>query len=449
MSSSDIAIRVEGVSMRYELYDAPRDQLKQFILPRLQRMAGLESKQYFREFWALKNISFEIKKGESVGIVGRNGSGKSTLLQIITGTLSPTAGTVATHGRIAALLELGSGFNPDFTGRENVYLSGALLGLSSEEMGELMPGIAKFAGIGDYFDQPVKQYSSGMVVRVAFAVQAQVNPDVLIIDEALAVGDAVFQHKCARRIHELRERGTTLLFVSHDPGAVATFCDRALLLHQGEQIALGGAKEIIELYLARVKQDLYVSGDMELAPETQVASFLDYVPCVLGSNPEGIDISHVGARIGTGDGRITYVNLFDQHGQVPIAKICSGESFRFRVRLLAHEAISHPVLCYRIDTLRGIQLTGSTSMHDKVALPAMTAGQELDVDIETMLPLRSNTYSLALYLNNIPPGLPVLTLDGLETAAHIDLKEVHGITPIYIFDTARNWRVCSQQTITD
>ena len=443
MSSNDIAIRVEDVSMCFELYDAPRDQLKQLVLPRLQRMTGRKPKQYCRDFWALKDISFEVKKGESVGIVGRNGSGKSTLLQIITGTLSATAGAVETQGRVAALLELGSGFNPEFTGRENAYLNGALLGLSRDEMDELIHEIAKFSGIGDFFDRPVKQYSSGMLIRVAFAVQAQVNPDILIVDEALAVGDAVFQHKCARRIHELRERGTTLLFVSHDPSAMAAFCDRALLLHQGEQIALGSTKEIIELYLARVKQDLYVSGDFGTAPEAQVTSFLDYVPFVLGSSPKGIDISHVGARIGTGDGRITQINLFDHDGRVPIAKICSGEPFRFRVRLHAHREISHPVLCYRIDTLRGIQLTGSTSMHDKVVLPAMMANQRMDIDIETILPLMPNTYSLALYLNNIPSGLPVLTLDGLETAAHIVIKEGYGATSLYVLNTTRNWLVCN------
>jgi lipopolysaccharide transport system ATP-binding protein len=439
MSSNDIAIRVEDVSMRFELYDAPRDQLKQFVLPRLQRMTGRKPKQYCREFWALKDISFEVKNGESLGIVGRNGSGKSTLLQIITGTLSATTGAVATQGRVAALLELGSGFNPEFTGRENAHLNGALLGLSRDEMDELIPEIAKFAGIGDFFDRPVKQYSSGMLVRVAFAVQAQVNPDILIVDEALAVGDAVFQHKCARRIHELRERGTTLLFVSHDPSAIAAFCDRALLIHQGEQIALGSAKEIIELYLARVKQDLYVSGDLGSVPETQVASFLDYVPCVLGSNPEGIDISHVGARIGTGDGRITHVNIFDHDGRVPIAKICSGESFRFRVRLETRQPIHHPVLCYRIDTLRGIQITGSTSAHDKCQFPSMIAGQHVDIDIENILPLKQDTYSLSLYFNDFPPGLPPVVVDGLETVAHIEITAPKGISPIYMVDTDHRW----------
>ena len=439
MFSNEIAVRAEGLGKRFEIYDAPRDWLKQFTISRLRRLSGLRAKNFFREHWALKDVSFEVKKGESLGIVGRNGSGKSTLLQLIVGTLSSTTGHVETQGRIAALLELGSGFNPDYTGRENAYLNGALLGLTREEMDELMPEIAKFSGIGDFFDQPVKQYSSGMVVRVAFAVQAQVNPDILIVDEALAVGDAVFQHKCARRIHELRERGTTLLFVSHDPGAVATFCDRGLLLNQGAQLALGSAKEIVELYLARVKQELYVSTEAAEAIEPRVSSFLDNVPDMLGSNQNGIDLRHIGARIGSGEGRIEHINLFDLSGRLPLAQARTGEPLRFRVRLRARKNISHPALCYRIDTLRGIQLTGSTSTHDKCVLPSMRAGEEMEVDIETALPFKENIYSLALYLNDIPPSLPALTLDGLETAAHIEVVGGERTQPIYMVDTMRNW----------
>ncbi|MCD6707121.1 MAG: ABC transporter ATP-binding protein [Thiobacillus sp.] len=248
MSSNDIAIRVEGVSMRFELYDAPRDQLKQFILPRLQRMTGMEPKQYFSEFWALKDISFEIKKGESVGIVGRNGSGKSTLLQIITGTLSPTTGSVATHGRIAALLELGSGFNPEFTGRENVFMNAAILGLSKEEVTERFDAMAAFADIGPFIEQPVKTYSSGMVVRLAFAVAINVDPDILIIDEALSVGDELFQRKCFSRIETIRANGATILFVSHSSSAIVELCDRVILMDAGEKLAVGAPKQIVGRY---------------------------------------------------------------------------------------------------------------------------------------------------------------------------------------------------------
>ena len=202
MSSNDIAISVSNLSKCYQIYDNPRDRLKQFVMPRIRRVAGKPQKQYFREFWALKEVSFDISKGEVVGIIGRNGSGKSTLLQMFCGTLNPTSGNVQTHGRIAALLELGSGFNPEFTGRENVYMNAAVLGLSKDEIDSRYDEIAMFADIGDFIEQPVKTYSSGMVVRLAFAVASCVDPEILVVDEALAVGDSVFQAKCFRRFQQ-------------------------------------------------------------------------------------------------------------------------------------------------------------------------------------------------------------------------------------------------------
>lgn len=242
--SSEIAIKVENLSKCYQIYAQPRDRLKQFVLPRLQRMAGKSPKQYFREFWALKNVSFEVKKGETVGIIGRNGSGKSTLLQIICGTLSSTSGSVQTNGRIAALLELGSGFNPEFTGRENVYMNAAILGLSKEEVDKRFDDIAVFADIGQFIEQPVKTYSSGMMLRLAFAVSINVAPDILIIDEALAVGDAAFQRKCMRKINELSDSGVTLLFVSHDIETVRKICSRALYISRGLMLGIGASKHI-------------------------------------------------------------------------------------------------------------------------------------------------------------------------------------------------------------
>lgn len=239
MSSSDIAIRVQNLSKCYPIYDAPRDRLKQFVVPRLQGLVGRKTaKQYFREFWALRDVSFEVKKGETVGIIGRNGSGKSTLLQIICGTLNPTKGGVETRGRIAALLELGAGFNPEFTGRENVYLNAAVLGLSNEEIDTRFDEIAAFADIGDFIERPVKTYSSGMMVRLAFAVAIHVDPEILIVDEALSVGDAYFQAKCAHRIRSIISKGVTVLFVSHDTASVKSLCSRAILLDSGRSLFL-------------------------------------------------------------------------------------------------------------------------------------------------------------------------------------------------------------------
>lgn len=245
---NDIAIRVSNLSKCYQIYDAPRDRLKQFVLPRLQRMTGQASKQYYREFWALKDVSFEIKKGETVGIIGRNGSGKSTLLQMICGTLNPTNGNIQTNGRIAALLELGSGFNPEFTGRENVYMNASVLGLSNKEIDMRFDDIANFAEIGDFIEQPVKTYSSGMMVRLAFAVAINVDPEILIVDEALSVGDELFQRKCFSRIEAIRASGATILFVSHSGGQIVELCDRAVLMDAGERLAVGQPKQIVGRY---------------------------------------------------------------------------------------------------------------------------------------------------------------------------------------------------------
>ena len=246
--SSEIAIMVENLNKCYQIYDQPHDRLKQSIYPRLQRLTGNRAKQYFREFWALKDVSFKIEKGHTVGVIGRNGSGKSTLLQIICGTLNPTSGSIKTNGRIAALLELGSGFNPEFTGRENVYMNAAVMGLSKEETDERFDTIVGFADIGDFIDQPVKIYSSGMMVRLAFAVAINVDPQILIVDEALSVGDELFQRKCFSRIETIKQNGATILFVSHSGSTVVELCDHALLLDSGEKLAMGAPKNIVGKY---------------------------------------------------------------------------------------------------------------------------------------------------------------------------------------------------------
>lgn len=263
---NDIAIRVQNLGKCYQIYGAPRDRLKQFLLPRFQRAIGKQPIQYYREFWALKDVSFEIKKGETVGIIGRNGSGKSTLLQIICGTLSPTSGSVQTNGRIAALLELGSGFNPEFTGRENVYMNAAVLGLSKEEVDKRFDDIAAFADIGQFIEQPVKTYSSGMVVRLAFAVAINVDPEILIVDEALSVGDELFQRKCFSRIEAIKNNGATILFVSHSGSTIVELCDRAVLMDSGEKLAVGVPKQIV----GRYQKLLYAPADRRESIREQI-----------------------------------------------------------------------------------------------------------------------------------------------------------------------------------
>lgn len=247
MSSDDVAIRVENLSKCYQIYEHPRDRLLQ--------MLARGRKQYFREFWALRDVSFDVRKGETVGIIGRNGSGKSTLLQMVCGTLSPSSGVVRTNGRVSALLELGSGFNPEFTGRENIYMNGSVLGLTEADIATRYEEIVAFSEIGDFIDQPVKTYSSGMVVRLAFAVSVYVDPDILVVDEALAVGDAAFQYKCLDRLKQMTQSGVTLLFVSHDIGMVQNFCDRAIYLNNGEIKAQGASDNLAELYMMDIRSD--------------------------------------------------------------------------------------------------------------------------------------------------------------------------------------------------
>lgn len=248
MCSDNIVINVSGLSKCYSIYEKPVNRLKQAIIPRLYRAIGKQAPVYYREFWALRDINFSVNKGETVGIIGRNGSGKSTLLQLICGTLTPTSGKVETRGRVTALLELGSGFNPEFTGRENVFLNGAILGLSQNEIESRFDEIAAFADIGDFIEQPVKFYSSGMMVRLAFAVQAMLDPDILIVDEALAVGDERFQRKCFHRLEELRENGTSILFVSHAGQQIVELCDRALLLEQGKRLLMADPLTTVRAY---------------------------------------------------------------------------------------------------------------------------------------------------------------------------------------------------------
>ncbi|MFO3797244.1 MAG: ABC transporter ATP-binding protein [Anaerolineales bacterium] len=363
MSSNDIAIRVSNLSKCYQIYDTPRDRLKQFVLPRLQRIAGLLPKQYYREFWALKDVSFDVKKGETVGIIGRNGSGKSTLLQIITGTLAPTSGSVTTHGRVAALLELGSGFNPDFTGRENIYLNGALLGLTTAQIDEKFGAITAFADIGSHLNQPVKTYSSGMYVRLAFAVQACLEPDILIVDEALSVGDEKFQRKCFDYVERLRSNGCSILLVSHATATVEKFCQRAMLLHNGRLHGFGAAKEIIDQYHALLYSDekayfRYLNKSKESRVPEQP----------LGTTPSGFNAPESNAVPGQCDDSvmlkavITEWNTLDFSGK-PCETFYTGDT----VRILFLAEVIRPIKEIQagilLRTVEGIAVFGTSTLY--------------------------------------------------------------------------------------
>lgn len=360
--SSEVAIKVENLSKSYQIYRQPRDRLKQFILPRTRRMVGLPPLQYFRDFWALKDVSFEVKKGETVGIIGRNGSGKSTLLQLICGTLNPSSGSIQTNGRIAALLELGSGFNPEFTGRENVYMNGALLGFSDKEVEQRFDRILDFSGIGDFIDQPVKTYSSGMSVRLAFAVQAQSDPDVLIIDEALAVGDAKFQTKCFAHIKALKQRGTSILLVSHATEQIATHCDRAVFLNDGRVVTSGNPRDVINTYLDHMFGTERVSDSVGLGMDD---------PAVLGESDEKLSVtedlfySHQTYnpheyRWGDGAARILDFSVISEDKNHPVT-VYLGDQVRLRLSIAFFQEVVRPILGFTVKTKEGVTLYNTNS----------------------------------------------------------------------------------------
>lgn len=408
MSSDQVAISVQGLSKCYGIYTNPRDRLKQFILPRLQQLFGKAPKQYFREFWALKDVSFEVKKGETVGIVGRNGSGKSTLLQMICGTLYPSAGSIQTNGRIAALLELGSGFNPEFTGRENVYMNASVLGLSNGETDARFDEIVAFADIGAFIDQPVKTYSSGMTVRLAFSVIAHVDADILVVDEALSVGDAFFTQKCMRFLRSFMKTGT-VLFVSHDTGAVVNLCSSAVLLNHGQITETGTPKDVIEHYLTTVYESSQeISGVVtaDIAqPANQNESPIEYRDMrtelynasTLRNDVEIFQFKLDQEGFGTGDAQITSVKLLDQNG-APLAWIVGGEDVILEIRCFAHKEIARPIIGFQFkDRLGQVIFADNTFLVFEHSPQPVKQSGELVARFEFRLPvLPSGDYGIAV-----------------------------------------------------
>jgi lipopolysaccharide transport system ATP-binding protein len=394
--SSDIAIKVENLSKCYQIYDTPRDRLKQFVLPRMRAFAGKGPKQYFREFWALKDVSFEMKKGDTVGIIGRNGSGKSTLLQMICGTLTPTSGSIQTHGRIAALLELGSAFNPEFTGRENAYMNASVLGLSNEEIDARFDDIAAFADIGDFIEQPVKTYSSGMTVRLAFAVIAHVDADILVVDEALAVGDAFFSQKCMRFLRNFLKTGT-LLFVSHDTGAVLNLCQIAIWLNKGVVQALGTAKEVTERYLEKLceaQQGESIPQQGAIAATSQEVSKplqdmrLDFINQTnLRNDIELFSFSPEKPNFGKGGAKISDVNLLDNAGN-RLSWIVGGKSVRLVVDCTAQQRIVSPIVGFMVKDRLGQVIFGDNTYLVYAHRPIeLVAGEHFRATFHFVMPI--------------------------------------------------------------
>lgn len=375
-----LALRVDKVSKQYRIYDRPGDRLTESLSRgRLRR---------HREFWALRDISFEITAGTTVGIIGQNGCGKSTLLQIISGTLAATHGQVWHEGRIAALLELGAGFDPEFSGLENVYMNASLLGFSKKETTAILPHIERFAEIGQFIRQPVKTYSSGMYVRLAFAIAACVEPDILIIDEALAVGDAIFQHRCLRRIKELQERGSTVLFVSHDTAAVRALCDRAILLNHGHLIADGTPSDVLNDYQRIVME-------REAAFET-IDNEASGVP---GTADAELEPVHYTFRHGDGGAEIIATELTSTaKRRVEIAE--TGSPLIARLTFRFNRDIEDPVAGFLIRNRYGIHAYGTNTKEQQISLGRVTSGQTFTVTFAFDCWLGTDDYSISFAVHS-------------------------------------------------
>lgn len=434
-----IMIRVQRLGKCYRIYDNPRDRLKQAF------WRGRRS--YYREFWALHEVSFAVAQSETVGIVGRNGSGKSTLLQLICGTLTPSEGVVQTRGRVAALLELGSGFNPEFTGIENVYLNASLLGLSKAQVDERLDDILAFADIGTFVHQPVKTYSSGMTVRLAFAVISHVDADILIVDEALAVGDAYFTQKCMRFIHRYREQGS-LLFVSHDTTAITGICDRAILLDRGRVTRVGPAKEVSEhygrhLYEAaaepsresptRKASGVAIEGSSPPNPiQTPSLIWRDYrTDRINGSQLANyLEITQFEEALqrsesfGNGGARLVNVVLSEASTGLPLRVGLGGECVILRIEGKAHRAIAQPIIGFILKNEKGLVLLGDNTNNrmDDVRPLSVKAGQRYWAEFEFILPL-------------LPAGNYSIT-SSLAEGTQLDHQQLHWLNDSLILQSA-------------
>ncbi len=398
------AVEVKNLTKIYELYKKPIDRLKESI--------SITRKNYHRDFYALNDINFNVKKGESFGIIGINGSGKSTLLKIITGVLSKTKGEVEVYGKVAALLELGAGFNMDYTGIENIYMNGTMMGFTKNEMDEKLDKIIDFADIGDFIYRPVKEYSSGMFVRLAFALSIAVDPDILIVDEALSVGDVFFQTKCYKRMDELKEKGTTIIMVTHDLGAVIKYCDRTMVLHNGNQIAVGAPHEMVDLYKKILAgQEPTVADKIEPSTESpQIVGASIASPQAVGANTESPQ--DVGANTVSplknnmtinpnadiyGDMKAEFIDfgVVDEKGN-PATIIVKGENFTIKEKIRMNDTIYNPIFTWTIKDKRGVELTGTNTMLEKIDTGVGEKGRVYDVSFTQKMRLQGGEYLLSM-----------------------------------------------------
>lgn len=381
---SDGVIQVIDVSKMYKLYERHTDRLKEAL--------GLSRKKCYTEHYALNHINFEVNKGETVGIIGTNGSGKSTILKIITGVLNPTEGEIKVNGRISALLELGAGFNMEYTGIENIYLNGTMIGFSKEEIDAKLDDILAFADIGEFVNQPVKTYSSGMFVRLAFAVAINIEPEILIVDEALSVGDVFFQAKCYHKFEEFKEAGKTILFVSHDLSSVSKYCDRVVLLNKGEKLAEGTPKEMIDLYkklLVNHMDEIGVSKTESVDNEVALQSidnrqWKEY----LSVNPDTVDY-------GNGNASIVDFAILDANGNIS-GNVEKDTDFAVKMKVRFATDIQEPIFAFTIKDLRGTEITGTNSMFENKYVQPQHEGDERIITFRQKMTLQGGRYLLSL-----------------------------------------------------
>ena len=379
-----LAIEVRDVVKIYKLYDKPSDRMKEAL--------GLGKKKKHKVHYALNGVSLNIHQGETVGIIGTNGSGKSTILKIITGVLNPTAGQVKVNGRISALLELGAGFNMEYNGIENVYLNGTMMGFSKKEIDEKLPEILEFADIGDYVYQPVKTYSSDMFVRLAFAVAINIEPEILIVDEALSVGDVFFQAKCYHKFEEFKKLGKTIVFVSHDLSSISKYCDRVFLLNKGNLLGEGTAKDMIDAY-KRVLVGQYEVPVENGENEQMARAAGEMVSGKGGQLPDSVNPQLL--EYGTGQARITEFYLTDDRG-VRTSAVLKGSEFTLHMKVEMHDAIPAPIFAMSFKNAHGTEITGTNSMIEKAFLDSVTPGQVKEVSFTQKMSLQGGEYLISM-----------------------------------------------------
>ena len=421
---SEVAISVKDVSKMYKLFDKNSDRLKDAL--------GFSKKQLYKEHYALHHLSFDVYKGETVGIIGTNGAGKSTILKIITGVLNPTEGELEINGRISALLELGAGFNPEYNGIENVYLNGTMLGFTKEEIDERLPKILEFADIGDFVYQPVKTYSSGMFVRLAFAVAINIDPEILIVDEALSVGDVFFQAKCYQKFEDFKRDGKTILFVSHDLGSISRYCDRVILLNKGEKQSEGKPKDMINLYkrLITTKADNNQNTDSK---DKELVS----INSISGEWKKNFTVNPKLEEYGDGKANIIDFAIIDNEGNLTNV-IEKGTKFTVKTKIRIEEPIKDPIFTLTFKNVRGIDITGTNTMLEDIRLGVCNAGECYIASYEQEMNLQGGEYLISMRCTGYENG---------DLKAHHRLYDLLSITVVSDKNTVGFYDMNSKVTV--